>query len=318
MLRGVQTESLDVFHNLALEEALLAQVTDRAGFLFFWRSDRAVVCGKNQNPWNECAPGALAAAGIPLARRISGGGAVYHDVGNLNYTLLLPRARYRAEACLDLTCRALGALGIAAQIENRTSLVVDGKKVSGHAFCLRPHAALHHGTLLVRSELPALRDALRPAPGEIVSRAVASIPLPVANLTDFRADLTGDRLQQALTDVFFAEWKGDSAGRAEDWADPPARAAAEERLRSWTWIYGETPDFDIAWRTGDDPPVRWRCRVEDGKVRQLIGVDAETERRRADLTPAVAGLPFGGPEMRAALAAAAPYGAANELLPADM
>ena len=108
----VESQSLDVYRNLAIEEYLMEQVTDRGPVLFLWRSDRAVVIGKNQNPWRECRLDRMQADGVPLARRISGGGTVYHDEGNLNYCVMVDRAIYRKDQAYEMVIRALDSFGL--------------------------------------------------------------------------------------------------------------------------------------------------------------------------------------------------------------
>ena len=184
-----RSTSSDVYLNLAREEYLLERLPETSHGLLLYVNSPSVVFGKHQNPWRECSVVALRDRGIPLARRISGGGTVYHDLGNLNFSFLLPKEGFDRRRNLETVVRALTSLGIEARISSRHDLTVDGGKISGNAFCFRRGRALHHGTLLIHSELGQLKGALKGSAG-IETFAVESNPSPVVNLR---------RLQPALT-----------------------------------------------------------------------------------------------------------------------
>ncbi len=265
-MRWMISRLRDVRRHLAAEELRLAAAgPDSEPAVCLWRADPAVVIGQNQNPWLECDPAALAAEGVTLARRVSGGGAVYHDPGNLNLSVVLPRVRYRAETVYDVFLDALRRLGVAARRADRTSLTLeDGRKISGHAFALRGGGALHHGTLLLRADLDRLRRALRPAldPNAVRTAAIASRPMPVANLSALHSGLTDADVEAALYAAAVAQW---GAAVPED--DEPPDAALDEALRrqaSPDWLWGRTPAF--TWRpegTAAD------IAVAEGRVRAV-------------------------------------------------
>ncbi len=236
-MRLIISSSADVYENLAAEEALLdAAPSDPV--VFIYRNDPAVVLGKNQNPWRECAVSRLETLGVKLARRISGGGTVYHDRGNLNVACILPRERYRRDDVLQRYIDGLARAGVTAEIAGGTSLAVAGRKVSGNAFCFRRDHVLHHGTLLWEADLEALRAALVPDLPEIETRAVASNPMPVVNLSDLLPNHTMETLSHALVAALAMAWG--PAVRDDALPDPGDRVA---RLKSWEWIFGATPDF---------------------------------------------------------------------------
>ncbi len=140
--------------------------------------------------------------GVSLARRISGGGAVYHDAGNLNVGVIVPRTEYREEKQYELILRTLEKFGITASKLRKNSLAVDGKKFSGQAFCFRGQHVLHHGTLLVNSDLKRLGRYLGSEIEGIETKAVASVPAEVANLVSFAPELTVEKLSAALIEMF--------------------------------------------------------------------------------------------------------------------
>ena len=174
----VQSQSTDVYRNLAVEEWLFDHADLRGPILFLCVNSPCVVIGKNQNPWRECRLSLMGKEGVPLARRISGGGAVYHDEGNLNFGVIVPRAEYCEEKQYELIFQTLEATAL--QHVNlykmgKNSLAINGKKFSGQAFCFRGQHVLHHGTLLVNSDLDRLNRYLGSEIDGIETKAIASI-----------------------------------------------------------------------------------------------------------------------------------------------
>ena len=230
------------WHNLAVEEYLLDTRGDREGALFLWQSGNAVVIGKNRNPWRDAGWRISSARAASWRGGLSGGGAVYHDAGNLNFAFIQPRVSYSREACFDCVRRVLSSLGVEAEVMEHNSLGVGGRKFSGNAFCFRKGAAMHHGTLLVRSDLDLLGRVLGPSLDGIRSRAVPSHPAPVVNLAEIRDSIT----VESLSDAFVRELGGGGRVRMADAAELGRAdvAALAQRHASWDWRFGATPAFD--------------------------------------------------------------------------
>ncbi len=259
----VKSDSMDVYRNLAIEEYLMERSSGPV--LFFWQSDCAVVMGKNQNPWRECRLDLLQAEGVPAARRISGGGTVYHDAGNLNYCVIVDRSSYREEQVYRIVLRALARFGIRADKTGKSNLSVDGLKFSGNAFCFRKDRALHHGTLLLQTDLNRLNRYLGSMLEGIETHAIASVPAQVMNL-----HLDRDQFILALEEEFRAEYNGDHLIHNSD-ADLET-AALEPLLRrqnSADWIWGATPQFVL-----EQPG--FRVEVQRGIVTAATGESADT------------------------------------------
>jgi lipoate---protein ligase len=245
---------------------------DRAGggapVLLLWRSGPAVVIGKNQNPWRECGLPWMANAGVRLARRVSGGGAVYHDEGNLNYAFILPRADYDTDRMFGQVLAVLADLNLAVERSGRTSLACGGLKMSGNAFCFRRGGALHHGTLLLDADLDRMRAALTPPDWTFDTRATASIPAPVCNLRTVQPDLTAARVAQACA----ARWGRGRLERATDLmpAADVERLAAERVTDDW--LYRQTPAFTVRIPLGGahGRAELW-LRVVKGRVAEIEG-----------------------------------------------
>jgi len=237
----VESQSLDVYRNLAIEEYLMEQVVDQGPVLFLWRSDCAVVMGKNQNPWRECRLDLMCDNGVPLARRISGGGTVYHDIGNLNYCVIVDRTKYREEQAYEMVLKALESCGIRAEKMSKSNLGVDGRKFSGNAFCFRKGRALHHGTLLLNTDLERLDCYLGSMLDGIETRAIPSVPSEVVNL-----GLDVEELSSALVESFRSLYGG---GELLEWSEADLDEAALqpllERQVSNEWRNGATPRFTL-------------------------------------------------------------------------
>lgn len=237
----VKSQSLDVYRNLAIEEYLMDQVVDCGPVLFLWRSNCAVVMGKNQNPWRECRLDLMRDEGVPLARRISGGGTVYHDAGNLNYSVIVDRTKYREDQAFEMVIQTLKTFGIDAEKTGKSNLSVGGRKFSGNAFCFRKGRVLHHGTLLLDACLERLDRYLGSMFDQIETRAIPSVPAEVMNL-----GLGGEELSSALVDGFQSLY-GD--GELFQWSETELSEAVFqpllERQLSSDWQYGATPRFAL-------------------------------------------------------------------------
>ena len=194
-----RTAGTDPYENLALEEALLNRVGEGELILYLWQNERTVVIGKNQNPWKECRTALLAEEGGHLARRLSGGGAVFHDLGNLNFTFLMPAQDYDLPRQLTVIERACQSLGIPAERSGRNDLLADGRKFSGNAFYKHNGKAYHHGTLMVDVDLDRVQRYLSPSKAKLAAKGVDSVRSRVANLREFVPTLTIPQLAAALT-----------------------------------------------------------------------------------------------------------------------
>jgi lipoate-protein ligase A len=252
----VQSKSTDVYRNLAVEEWLLDHAL-RLPVLFLCANSPCVVIGKNQNPWKECRLSLMEKEGVPLARRISGGGAVYHDQGNLNVGVIVPRTEYREEKQYELIFKTLEKFGITASKLRKNSLAVAGKKFSGQAFSFRGQHVLHHGTLLVNSDLKRLGRYLGSEIEGIETKAVASVPSQVMNLSEAAPELTVEKLSAALIETFrkmyglrpvgayAPEGSGGVVEYGSDAEILEKTGAATQLLSSNDWKLCHTPRFQV-------------------------------------------------------------------------
>jgi lipoate-protein ligase A len=241
-----KSNSFDPWYNLAAEDLLLDTVGEHQYILYLWQNRDTVVIGKNQNPWKECRVGSLEQDGGHLARRLSGGGAVFHDLGNLNFTFLMSRENYDLTKQTDVILTAIRKLGIPAELNGRNDLTAHGRKFSGNAFCFRQNSAFHHGTILVASNLEKLTKYLRVSEEKISSKGIESVRSRVINLNEYVSSLTTDKVIDAFCQTFIGVYGGDH--RQVKSIDTLDRKNIEELYRkyaSWEWRYGETLSFDL-------------------------------------------------------------------------
>ncbi|NLD87821.1 MAG: lipoate--protein ligase [Clostridiales bacterium] len=235
----------DPFKNLAAEEYLLMRPHDGVD-LYVWRNASTVVIGKNQNAWAECNIQALEERdGGHLARRLSGGGAVYHDIDNLNFTFLMPKDEYDLSRQADVILRAVRSLDIDAEKTGRNDLTVQGRKFSGNAFCFRGERAFHHGTLLINTDIEKMLEYLTVDPEKIASKSIASVRSRVINLSELRPGLTTDKMEQALCIEYLKEYGGSSIIHDTKELECEELQRLRAKYASWEWRFGETPKFDM-------------------------------------------------------------------------
>ena len=260
--------------NLAREECLFSRLERAGALLLFYVDTAAVVIGRNQMPWAEVRPHALMSGMVPLVRRISGGGAVYHDPGNLNYSFLLPAAdpgRPTAAVILQPMIRALQSLGLPARLSTRNAVFVGRHKVSGTAQFMTSGRILTHGTLLVDTDLKRLAECLGPDPAlQINSRGRPSVASPVANLRDLQPSVTMAGLRQALVNACTGVYGPITTRPLSPAVEKAARLLAREKYQTWEWNIGRSPTGTITWeRDFRGEACRCRLNVRRGRITQV-------------------------------------------------
>ena len=241
--------SFDPWHNLALEEYLFRHVEPNQVILYLWQNQNTVVIGRNQNAWKECRCRQLEQDGGKLARRLSGGGAVFHDLGNLNFTILMDRAHYDLEKQLKVVLEGVKKLDINAKFSGRNDLTVEERKFSGNAFYYEQDKAYHHGTILINVDIDKLSAYLQVSKEKIASKGVDSVQSRVGNLSMFQPDITIEKMKEALIESF-QELYGES-GEPQVIVSDSSYDLQElyQKYSSWEWLYGKTPIFDIVFET---------------------------------------------------------------------
>lgn len=176
------SEETDIFFNLAFENILINRYPEDEKILYLWQNDKSVIIGRYQNPWQECNVEKMNEDGVKLARRRSGGGAVFHDLGNVCFTIIGPRDTFDKKDNYNLLTQALINLGVKPETSGRNDILVDGKKVSGSAFEITKTRACHHGTMLLNSDIANIEKYLTPSTKKLESHGVKSVSSRVCNL----------------------------------------------------------------------------------------------------------------------------------------
>ncbi len=233
-------------YNLAIDEYLLDlwRSSNRSGImLYFYVNANAVIIGRNQNAWKECNIAAMDADGVQLVRRHTGGGAVYHDRGNLNFSFIANEREYDVQRQTNVIINAVRRFGVEAEASGRNDILASGRKFSGNAFGLSGTARSQHGTVLVNTDMTRLDNYLNVSAKKMRSKGVESVRARVCNLSELCADVTVDAIRDAVIESFAAEY-GDCEGFV---IDDGAKAVIDELYKkhnSWEWLFGRSPEFD--------------------------------------------------------------------------
>ncbi|MFB0770099.1 lipoate--protein ligase A [Aeromonas salmonicida] len=249
-LRLLVSDSHDPLFNLAVEECIFRQMDPNQRVLFLWRNANTVVIGRAQNPWKECNTRRMEEDGVTLARRSSGGGAVFHDLGNSCFTFMAGKPGYDKSISTAIVLDALKLLGVSAFASGRNDLLVatqDGdRKVSGSAYRETHDRGFHHGTLLLDADLSRLANYLNPDPKKLAAKGISSVRSRVANLCELLPGLEHQQVSHALIEAFFAHYGARVSPEhisPTQLPDLPGFADTFARQRSWEWNFGHAPAF---------------------------------------------------------------------------
>lgn len=237
--------------NLALEEYVFRHKPVKEDVLLFYINAPSIIIGRNQNTIEEIAPDEVAERDVRVVRRISGGGAVYHDLGNLNFSVMTPdltdrfnRYDFFTRPVIDV----LRDLGVPAELSGRNDIVADGRKISGNAQFASHERMFSHGTLLFNSDLNDVSKMLRPRPGKVESKGVKSVRSRVANISEF-IDRPMDvmELRELIVERIFGTRDRSRVPSIEltdeDWAAIYELVA--RKYGTWAWNYGENPPSNV-------------------------------------------------------------------------
>lgn len=295
------SDTQDGWRNLAADEYFLDHLSPEDMLLHFYINGSAIIIGQGQNPWAECNLAAMERDGVQLVRRITGGGAVFHDCGNLNFSFIAGEKIYDVQRQLGMILRAVQALGIPCAFSGRNDLLADGRKFSGNAFCKRGQIQQHHGTLLVRADLSRLQNYLNVDPRKLQAKGVSSVRSRVCNLSEFVPELDCGRMLEALKAAYRAEYGPFHVIESVDEAD--LRPYIEKQT-SDAWRLGKTPRFDLEienrfpWGN-----VQLLLTLRGGRVDALeIYSDALDTELAGEIHSRLLGVDFGSRPMADALA----------------
>ena len=265
-MRYLMNKSTNPYFNLALYEYTMKHIDVDDEFFFLWRNDPAVIIGKNQNAVEEINQKYIDENGVKVARRVSGGGAVYHDLGNLNFTFVInvdDPGKVNYKKYVQPIIDALDSMGIKAEASGRNDILIDGLKISGNAQRVTNGKLMHHGTLLFDVNLEHMVQALNVAPDKFVSKGVKSVRSRVTNIKEHLPEDTDifdfwDKLQYYLSNN-----GQDSEIILTDDDIAKIEFEAMNTFSTYDWVYGASPEFDM---TNEK-------RFTGGKVEVKVKVD---------------------------------------------
>ena len=230
-IRFLTEESVDPYHNLAKEWVLTKHAVRGTCILYLWQNQRTIVIGRNQDPLSECRAEAFQGSGGKIARRKSGGGAVFHDLGNLNYSFIHDLRDPYGNAYREVLLTALAAAGIQAEFSGRNDILVRGRKISGYASYETGTRCCRHGTLLLNTDIAEMERWLTPDLDKMERHRIRSVSSRVINLQEIRKDLSVEKMIRLLADASGGLW-------LEGAPDSGQVAEAEKHFADQEWIMG--------------------------------------------------------------------------------
>lgn len=260
--------SHDPFFNLALEEYLLDNPEIKQDIFLLWQNCPVVVVGRNQNTIEEINQSFIREKGITVVRRISGGGAVYHDMGNLNFTFIVNDA---PSLTLDFTrftapvIKAVQTIGVKAEDQGRNDISIKGRKFSGNAQCRRQGRLMHHGTILFDTNLEDMEQALTVDTAKISSKGVKSVRSRVTNITEhISSPVSIEEFRDILRNTIDENRECREITPSELSAVESLR---DNKFRRWEWVYGFSPPFNIRKSQRFDwGSIDFRIKVKKGLI----------------------------------------------------
>ncbi len=231
------------YENLAFEELVLNSVGENEVILYLWQNRQTVVIGKNQNCYFECKVEQIENDGGFLARRMSGGGAVFHDLGNVNFTFVAQGNNYNVDKQTDVILSAVKAMGVDAEKSGRNDILAKGRKFSGNAFYKKGNRFMHHGTLLLSANMTALAKYLSVETVKLKSHGVKSVKARVINLCEINAAITAENIKQELIKAFESVYELRVKNFDNERIDEQELVKLTEKYSSELWRKGIQRDF---------------------------------------------------------------------------
>jgi lipoate-protein ligase A len=272
-IRYIALDSTSPYHNLATEEYLLQQTTDNVFML--WQNDNTIVIGKHQNTVAEINQEYVDSQHVNVVRRLTGGGAVFHDIGNLNFTFIqnvepgnkeIDFLRY-----LQPIVDALQALGVPAAFSGRNDLVINGQKISGNAMTFYKDRVLEHGTLLFSSKMANVADALKVDPEKFNDKAVKSVRSRITNISEHLPHpMTVVEFKDYLMNYIMEQHQMSDLQNLTTEEEAVIKRLVEEKYQTWEWNYGKSPEYSmnkkIRTKGGS---VQVIADIREGRIRDL-------------------------------------------------
>lgn len=268
----IESPSTDPYFNLALEQYVFDTMDEKESYFMLWHNDNAIIIGKHQNTIQEINTDFVKEKDIKVVRRLSGGGAVYHDLGNINFTFIVPAQKKYGEFKFSDFCvpvvETLKTIGVNAEISGRNDMTIGGKKFSGNSQYAKRGKIMHHGTIMYDSDLDVVTNSLKVSGDKIQSKGVSSIRDRVTNIKPhLTEDIPIEEFKQRLVENIF---NGAPIKQyfltEEDIAN--VNEMRDETYATWEWNYGFSPQYSIRKerRFPDVGKIEVYMEVEDGLI----------------------------------------------------
>ncbi|NLU36442.1 MAG: lipoate--protein ligase [Clostridiales bacterium] len=271
----MRNESKDSHFNLALEEYVFYNFDPNEEYVILWQNEPSVIIGRNQNTIEEINAKFIKEHNINVVRRMSGGGAVYHDLGNLNYTFIVNSDKDVISNFKKFTepiVSALAKLGVKAEFSGRNDITIDGKKFSGNAQHYANNRLLHHGTILFNSDLAVVQEALNVKIDKLKSKGVKSVRSRVTNVYPYlKEKITIEEFKDTLLKFILNDENYKEKEYVLTEEDLKAvRTLMKEKYSTWEWNYGESPAFEVEKsQRYSGGQLSLKYNVENGTIQEL-------------------------------------------------
>lgn len=244
-IKIVRGDGFNPYYNLAQEEYLTTTVNKGELIIYLWQNKHTIVIGRNQNAWQECHVEKFIQDGGKIARRLSGGGAVYHDLGNLNFTFCVRKEDYDIDRQLSVILTAIQALGIKAEKTGRNDITIEQKKFSGNAFYKQGDFCYHHGTLLLSVDSEQMLKFLNVDKAKLQSKGVDSVKSRVTNLKEYNADITVESMCKQIKISAEKIYNCLAVDYVINSVDKLKINELMQKFSDWNWIFGRKIQFTI-------------------------------------------------------------------------
>jgi lipoate-protein ligase A len=266
------SNNTDPYFNLAAEEYFFKE--SKEDIFMLWRSEPAVIVGKHQNTLAEINYNYVKNNNIKIARRLSGGGTVYHDLGNINFTFIVNGKEDQLvnfKRFIEPVLKVLHDLSVNAELKGRNNIMINNMKISGNAEHIFRERILHHGTLLFNTRLDILNESIRVTPGRYRDKAVRSIRRPVANIEEYlKSGINILDLRDLLLKHVITNYHNPIIYKLNNKDIKKISKLTEVKYSTWEWIYGYSPKYslDCIYKT-DIQDILFRIFVENGIIKDL-------------------------------------------------
>lgn len=269
----LETNSTDPYYNLAFEEFAFSRMDRSQQYFILWQNENTVVVGRYQNTAEEIDQKFVQERGIRVARRLSGGGAVYHDAGNLNFTFIVDQGSnpdFDFAVFTQPVLQTLADLGVQAQFSGRNDLLIDGKKFSGNSQYIRKGRILHHGCIMLDSNLSDAAQALRVQEAKFASKSVKSVRSRVTTINQHTATPVDMPTFKEMLKAHCLRSGELVAGALSEEQLAEVQRLRDEKYATWEWNYGKSPDYEMRkMRKFESGLVTVLLRAEGGRIAGL-------------------------------------------------